>query len=108
LQSYDPPVPQQNLLVPVGHVHRTWQKRKTSLQVARHPQLAGRKGRPQFSAQCLYTEEHDGQDPAKTLLPKLTGIAMATMPMKKVRSQIERMTCASLGSFSIEAYRTEH
>jgi hypothetical protein len=45
----------------------------------------------------LYTEGHDEQDPAKTLLLKLTSIAMAAMPMKKVRSQIERMAYASFG-----------
>lgn len=90
-------MPQQNLLVPVGHVHRTWQKRNASLQLARQRQLAGRRGRPQFIAQWLYTEGHDKQDPARALLTKLPSSAMATMTIKKVRSEIERMSNISPG-----------
>src|SRR5262249_933082 len=85
-------MPQQNLLDPVGHAHRTWHKRNASLHTAGQP----RRGRPQLIAQLSYTAGHDKQDPANTLLLTLTSIAIATMPEKKVRSQIERMTYASL------------
>jgi hypothetical protein len=95
-QSYEPATPQQNLLDSLGQEHRTWHKRNTSLQVAGQP--ARRRGRPQLSAQLSYTAGHDKHDPAKALLLKLTCVAIiAAMPMKKVRSQIVRMSYASLG-----------
>jgi hypothetical protein len=105
VQSYERSTPQQDLLVPFGHVHRTWQKRNASLQVARQRQLPGRRGRPQFIAQRLYTEGHDKQDPARTQLPKLISMAMATMPVAKVRSQIERITSLSLGELRNSSLR---